>query len=99
MPLNLSARSQADSIVVAARQRAERLARSGPQIPHGKPQRKHGKRHSTNKERSHDDRVKAAKATRAQSEHIARRKLVSATMRAYFRGEIPDLSPIAHLIG
>jgi hypothetical protein len=88
-------RNQADEIVACARRHLRRLDERGVrQTPSPPSARNHGKRHSVNKERSHEARAKAAQAKRAmltnRSEATRRREIV----RAYYAGEIPDLSAL-----
>ena len=72
-----------------------KLAASGRlQTSRGKAKRKHPKRHGENRERSRMDRQKAKKAKLAQDAYTVEYKRRSAIMRAYFRGDIPDLSSI-----
>lgn len=88
--------NEADFIADCARARRKRLARfeRPAHIPARKPNRNHSKRHSENKERSYRDRAKAAKAKKAQQAYITEYKRRSAIMRAYFAGEIADLSAL-----
>ena len=70
----------------------------GPALPAPKAKRTHGKRHSVNRERSHDDRAKAARQAAKQAAANATHRQIKDAMRAYYRGEIPDLSSIAPLL-
>jgi hypothetical protein len=89
--------SEADRILQSAAARAARRMQ-GPEVPLPKKARNHGKRHSTNRERSYEARQKAADSARKIAENIARDRLVRDTVAAYYRGEVPDLSSIAHLL-
>jgi len=49
--------------------------------------RNHKKRHSVNKEKSHTDRQKAARAKKKRAAHTAKMQAFQALARAYWRGD------------
>lgn len=89
--------SEAERILEAAEARARRFM-ACREVPHPPAKRNHSKRHSENRERSHRDAMKARKGQRALTEHNARQQAVREAVRAYYAGEVPDLSAIAHLL-
>lgn len=91
--------SEVDRIVEAALARRKRLAVFAPPAFRPTGHGSHKKRHSVNRERSHEAAARNIAADKKRKAAEARRALVVETIRAYFRGEVGDLSRIAHLLG
>lgn len=95
MALTNWARNQADDIIACARRWAQRLDERGvTRVPSPPSARNHKKRHSVNCERSREDRAKAAKAKATIAANTEARAKYKAIMRAYYAGELPDLSTL-----
>lgn len=90
--------TEADRVLISALAHRKRRSVFAPFVPPGKAKRKHKKRHSVNRERSREMRQKNVVAQDKQAAHMARRGRIAATVRAYFAGEIDDLSTIAGLL-
>ena len=68
-------------------------------LDHSSAKRKHKKRHSVNRERSREDRVKARQAKDRQQAKLKEVRRFRAAMRAYFQGEGADISECLSLAG
>lgn len=86
-------RNQADEIVRCAQRWVKRLDERGRrQVPNPPQARNHKKRHSVNRERSFEQRAKALATKKRVAENLERRQKIKAVMRAYYAGEVADLS-------
>lgn len=86
-------RNQAEEIIACARRWTKRLDERGiTRVPSPPSSRNHKKRHSVNRERSREDRAKARKAKLTQAANAAAKQRHKMIVRAYFAGELPDLS-------
>lgn len=96
-PMSLTnwSRNQADEIVACARRWIKRLDERGlTRTPPPPSARTHKKRHSVNRERSREDRDKAARGKRLAAANVAASHEHKAIVRAYFAGELTDLSTL-----
>lgn len=91
--MRLPIETPAETIVRSAKARAARRM-TGPTIPQPKAKRRHPKRHSVNGERSKEQAAKAAHFKQRAEENLVRRRQISAIIKAYFAGEISDLSAL-----
>jgi len=86
---------QADHILECRARWLAKLQASGRvQTSRGKSKRKHPKRHAENRERSRNDARKAREAKEKQTAYLVESKRRSAIVKAYFRGELADLSAL-----
>lgn len=86
-------RNQADDIIEGARRWAKRLDERGvTRAPSPPSSRNHKKRHSVNRERSYEQRAKAARAKRTAAADAERRARYREVTRIYYAGEVDDLS-------